>query len=83
MRAVGYQTDAVKIFQYEGSELVVPYRENVQPDTTAAIFWLKNRKPEQWREKTENDTTLKAGGDLAALLARVATGNVFPKDDNG
>lgn len=23
------------------------------PDTTAAIFWLKNRKPEQWRDKRE------------------------------
>jgi len=41
------------------------------------------RFPDDWREKTESDTTLKAGGDLAALLARVATGNVFPKDDNG
>lgn len=23
------------------------------PDTTAGIFWLKNRKPEQWRDKQE------------------------------
>ena len=23
----------------------------VPPETAAAIFWLKNRKPEQWREK--------------------------------
>lgn len=59
MKAVGYQTDAVKIFQYEGSELLVPYRENVQPDTTAAIFWLKNRKPEQWRDKSEQDINAK------------------------
>lgn len=49
-RAIGYETDAVKIFQYEGKEVIVPYREQVQPDTTAAIFWLKNRKPEQWRD---------------------------------
>ncbi len=49
-RAVGYETDAVKIFQYEGKEVIVPYREQIQPDTTAAIFWLKNRKPEQWRD---------------------------------
>ena len=25
------------------------------PDTTAQIFWLKNRKPAQWREKKEVD----------------------------
>lgn len=25
------------------------------PDTTAAIFWLKNRKPHEWRDKREVD----------------------------
>jgi len=25
----------------------------VPPDTTACIFWLKNRKPQQWRDKIE------------------------------
>lgn len=52
-KALGYTFDAVKIFQYEGQPVVVPYREHVPPDTTAAIFWLKNRRPEQWRDKTE------------------------------
>lgn len=27
--------------------------KEVQPDVTAQIFWLKNRKPEQWRDKQE------------------------------
>lgn len=27
--------------------------KHVPADTTAQIFWLKNRKPKQWREKTE------------------------------
>ena len=26
-------------------------RKEVPPDVTAQIFWLKNRKPEQWRDK--------------------------------
>jgi hypothetical protein len=26
---------------------------HVAPDTTAQIFWLKNRKPKQWRDKME------------------------------
>ena len=25
--------------------------KEVQPDTTAQIFWLKNRKPDAWRDK--------------------------------
>lgn len=27
--------------------------KQVSPDTTAQIFWLKNRKPKDWRDKTE------------------------------
>jgi hypothetical protein len=34
-------------------------RKFYPPDTTAAIFWLKNRKPEEWRDKTEVDATVK------------------------
>lgn len=48
-RAVGYEYDAVKIFQFQGQEVVVPYTEIQHPDVTAAIFWLKNRRPDQWR----------------------------------
>ena len=27
--------------------------KQVAPDTTAQIFWLKNRKPKEWRERQE------------------------------
>lgn len=52
-RAVGYSHDAVKIFMPAGADKPVhaPYREHYPPDTTAAIFWLKNRQPERWRDK--------------------------------
>jgi hypothetical protein len=54
-RAVGYEQEAVKIFMPGGAETPVyaPYREKIAPDTTAAIFWLKNRRPADWRDKTE------------------------------
>jgi hypothetical protein len=29
----------------------------VPPDTTACIFWLKNRKPEEWRDKAVQEMT--------------------------
>lgn len=29
----------------------------VAPDTTAQIYWLKNRKPEKWRDKPKDDLT--------------------------
>src|SRR5271167_3722254 len=51
-RANGYSYDAVKIFMPAGAKKPVyaPYREHVPPDTTAAIFWLKNRDPAHWRD---------------------------------
>ena len=35
--------------------VIVPYREHVPPDTVACIFWLKNRRREEWRDKHEVD----------------------------
>jgi hypothetical protein len=34
-----------------GEVLKVEYRESFPPDTTAGIFWLKNRKPREWRDR--------------------------------
>lgn len=52
-RATGYSHDAVHIAQFQGNPVVVPYVEHHAPDTTACIFWLKNRKPAEWRDKVE------------------------------
>ena len=34
-------------------EVTKTVRKEVQGDTTAQIFWLKNRRPEQWRDKRD------------------------------
>lgn len=49
-KAVGYEYDAVKIFNANGEALIVPHRERCPPDTTAMIFWLKNRRSDRWRD---------------------------------
>lgn len=53
-KAIGYEQDEVKIFMPAGAAepVYAPFRAKVAPDTTALIFWLKNRRPEQWRDKT-------------------------------
>lgn len=58
-RAVGYEQEAVKIFMPAGADepVYAPFREVISPDTTACIFWLKNRKPEEWRDKIEQEQT--------------------------
>ncbi|SHI24348.1 Transposase [Sporobacter termitidis DSM 10068] len=47
--------------------------KGVQPDTTAQIFWLKNRKPEQWRDKPDNSATnpVENDGFIEALDGKV------------
>ena len=52
-RAVGYVQDDTHFSAYEGKVTQTPYVKVVPPDTTAAIFWLKNRKPDEWRDKQE------------------------------
>ena len=34
-----------------GQQLIVEYDEQLPPSTLAAIFWLKNRQPAQWRDR--------------------------------
>lgn len=43
-----------KINMEPGTKIKTVIKE-VVPDTTAQIFWLKNRKPQQWRDKQEID----------------------------
>lgn len=54
-RALGWEHEAVKIVAdaKTGTEHIVPYTERYPPDTTAAIFWLKNRRPELWRDRQQ------------------------------
>lgn len=55
-RALGYQYEEVSEKYETGimTERKVTKKE-VVPDTTAQIFWLKNRKPEDWRDKRESN----------------------------
>lgn len=49
-------------FEYEEETVtnagdVVTVRKYSKPNTTAQIFWLKNRKRNQWTDKSEVDVT--------------------------
>ena len=52
-RAMGYSHPEDKIFQYNGEPVIVPTIKHYPPDTTAAIFWLKNRQRDKWRDKQD------------------------------
>jgi transcriptional regulator with XRE-family HTH domain len=58
-RAMGYKFKEVtrELRKNEDGELQMMVTKEtikeVAPDTTAQIFWLKNRKPGEWRDKKE------------------------------
>ena len=69
-RACGYSHPEDKIMQHDGAPLIVPTTKHYPPDPTAAIFWLKNRQKEQWRDKIDHEHTGKNGGaiDIVATI---------------
>jgi hypothetical protein len=70
-RALGYSHDAVKIQVNATGEITqVPFTEHYPPDTTAAIFWLKNRKPTDWRDVKAQEISGPAGERLIINLKR-------------
>jgi hypothetical protein len=68
-QAIGYEQDEVKIFMPANAEAPVyaPFKAKVAPNATATIFWLKNRRKEEWRDRSQVE--LSATDDAAALLA--------------
>jgi hypothetical protein len=61
-RAVGYTCDVHHISQYKGIVTVTAVKKHYPPDTTACIFWLKNRKPKEWRDRTEVEGVQEVAG---------------------
>ena len=49
-RALGYNYDEVTMENGIETKRVT---KEVIPDTTAQIFWLKNRRPDKWRDKQD------------------------------
>lgn len=45
--------------------------KTVPPDVTAQIFWLKNRKPAQWRDKPEPPVSSEALEKLDEVLSNI------------
>jgi len=82
-RAMGYEHDEVDIKVVDKEIVITPIRKYYPPDSTAMIFWLKNRQPDQWRDKTEvsgemrviSATDLK-DDELAAIATSSSSGTV-------
>lgn len=61
-RALGYTYEEIKTENGpDGTKKTVTVKE-VVPDTTAQIFWLKNRRPDRWRDKQDVEHSGQIGG---------------------
>ncbi len=82
-RAIGFSHEVEKVVQSGGKPVTVKYTEHYPPDTTALIYWLKNRQRGWWRDKPEPEpepepdigsnealAELEAAGERARNLVR-------------
>jgi len=95
-RAIGYEFEETEmvVTAKDGEEKPAKekrVKKHVAPDVTACIFWLKNRRPAEWRDKLQQELTGPGGGplvvtdDRAALACRLAgiAARVAPSEDPG
>jgi len=71
-RALGYdyeETKATMTDKGSKSKRIEKTTKHAQPDTTAQIFWLKNRKPEEWRDNDNNEAEDKLKTVIEAMEA--------------
>jgi hypothetical protein len=53
-----------KVARQYTEPLLISITKHQPPDTTAAIFWLKNRQKEYWRDVKQNEVSGKDGGPI-------------------
>jgi len=63
-RALGYSHPEIHISTDKGDVTKTDIIKHYPPDATSMIFWLKNRCPDQWRDKRETELTGKDGGPV-------------------
>ena len=49
-RATGMEQKMTKVFCHRGQPIMANYTVQLPPDVRACVFWLRNRRPGQWRE---------------------------------
>lgn len=71
-KAVGYERVVQKATP---SGSVVTLREFFPPDTGSAIFWLKNRRSQKWRDRQENvNLNVTIAGEFEGLMRQIHRG---------
>lgn len=80
-RALGYdyQEERIEMSTKDGKK-VIQTLKHIPPDTTALIFWLKNRRKGTWRDKPDSRDTVEPRTNLLDRLSDVAAEDISTDD---
>lgn len=72
-KAIGYQTTETKIIENEnGIKEKITITKEEPPDLKSAIFWLKNKCPEKWKDEPNDNGSqeklIKIMAELDAII---------------
>lgn len=72
-RATGYEVEETVTKKVGGKVETTTYKKKIPPDVTAQIFWLKNRRPDRWRDHPDPDQTdtLSAAAEILGNIGGV------------
>jgi hypothetical protein len=77
-RAIGYDYIAEKPSMTRHGQKTMQYRAHIPPDTAAAVWYLKNRRPDRWRDSFRHEQVaspydgIESAAELRALLIKQA-----------
>jgi hypothetical protein len=77
-RAIGYDYIAEKAAMTRHGQKTMRYRAHIPPDTAAAAWFLKNRRPDRWRDAFRHEHVaspydgIESAAELRALLIKQA-----------
>ncbi len=82
-RALGYSHPEVHISNHQGKVTKTNIIKHYAPDTTACIFWLKNRDQKNWRDKQEHEHGVtKELSDLLGIIDGSTKGKLPNKEES-
>lgn len=70
-RALGMSVPDFHVGIDKGIAIITPLVKHFPPDVEACKFWLKNRKPHEWRDKTDLTHSNPDGSNLIPAQADI------------
>ena len=69
-RALGYTIEEERAMNIDGDVQIVRVEKHIPSDPASMFFWLKNRRPKEWRDKRETELSGPDGEPLTINLIR-------------